>query len=267
MERVKSAIEKYKEEQKAPCTAEVFFSLHTISQKAETVDSSEFKEIVRSLPTPILALDAQVSIPSGYYWVPVESYQPPSTPPPSKRVFEFTYRSRFIEISLAGNTLENIRQHFSEIEEAFLLETVKPKALEEQERARKRTAFIAHSFDQKGKSYAYELSKFLRLIGFEVLTGEGYSPESISKKVKRRLASQEVVIIIASEAENATWIIQEAAGATFTDKPVIMLIEKGIQLKPGILGDHEYIEFQEDNISTTFMPVIEGLQELGYGFK
>jgi hypothetical protein len=261
MEMVKSSAEDEHERsgRGMPLMLGVSFSLNTISETAQTSDSEEFREIVRNLTSPILALDAQVS----FRGTLVYRY---GEPPPPQHIFELTYQQDSIEISLAGNTAENIRKLFSDIEEVFSLEIVKPKALEEQEHSRKRTAFLAHSFNQTGKSYAYELSKFLRLIGFEVLTGEGYSPESISKKVKRRLACQEVVIIIASEAEDATWIIQETAGATFTNKPVIMLVENGVQLKAGILGDHEYIEFQEGNISTTFMPLIEGLQELGYGF-
>jgi hypothetical protein len=108
--------------------------------------------------------------------------------------------------------------------------------------------------------------KFLSLLQFEVSTGEGFSPERISKKVKQRLTSQEVVIVIVSKKGDITWLIQEATGAAFVEKPLILLIEKGVEFKAGILGDLEYIEFPQGHISVTFIPILEGLQELGYEF-
>jgi hypothetical protein len=166
-----------------------YFLLKTISQTASTFDAGEFRDILRSLTEPILSLDAQLA--AYYKQEDLSKYE--SEPP----AFELKYRPDSVEIILAKNTADNIKRLFSAIEEALSLESIKPIIKDEGSFTRKRTAFIAHSFDQIGKSYAYELIKFLNLLRFEVSTGEGYSPERISKKVKDRLTSQEIVIVIA----------------------------------------------------------------------
>ena len=102
------------------------------------------------------------------------------------------------------------------------------------------------------------------MLGFQVTTGEGYSPKGVSNKVKRRLLAQEVVIAVLSRKDDSTWLTQEAAGAAFTSRPLILLIEEGVTFKPGVLGDLEYIRFSEGQIPMAFVPLLEGLQELGY---
>jgi hypothetical protein len=72
------------------------------------------------------------------------------------------------------------------------------------------------------------------------------------------------VIAVLSKQEDSTWLTQESAGAIFTGKPLILLIEEGVTFKPGILGDLEYFRFASGQISTAFVPLLEGLQELGY---
>lgn len=135
------------------------------------------------------------------------------------------------------------------------------------ERKRKRTVFIAHSFDDSGRSNAFQLTKFLNLLGFEVATGEGFSPEGVSSKVRRRLKAQEVVVVVMSKRDDFTWLIQEMTGASFADKPLIVLVEEGVDFKAGILGDLEYIKYPTANVSLCFVPIVEGLRELGFTFR
>jgi hypothetical protein len=131
----------------------------------------------------------------------------------------------------------------------------------------RRTVFIAHSFDDVGRSYAFQLTKFLSLLGFEVATGEGFSPESVSAKVKRRLSAQEIVIVVMSQKQDLTWLVQESAGASLAAKPIFLLIERGVEFKPGILGDLEYILFESGQIAGAFAPILEGLRELGFDMR
>jgi hypothetical protein len=242
---------------------EQYFHLRTSSQAIKTQDPEEFRDILRSLKKindPILTLIIEVKCSSDY---------PDYSIPRGRSVaFAFFYSSSSenIRITLGMDKAENILRMFSKIEETLSLEPVKPGILQEERSFQRRTAFLAHSFDQTGKSYAYELIKFLNLLGFEVATGEGFSPERISKKVKERLISQEVVIVIVSKNEDITWLIQEATGATFVEKPLILLVEEGIELKLGIFGDLEYIRFSVSHITTTFVPILEGFKELGYSF-
>jgi hypothetical protein len=257
MEKIKVSAES---EKKFLNTLNLSFSVNTISQTVETDNSTEFVEILRSLSEPVVVADAEVNY--QYYNMLGADFEKVVTVP----VFKFSYNHNSIEIVLTQKSSENIKNLFTEIEETLSLETIKPKILEEKHESRERTIFVAHSFDQSGKSYAYELNQFLTLIKFKVSTGEGYSPESVSRKVRRRLSSQEVVIIIVSRKEDTTWLTQEASGATFLDKPLIILKEEEVEFKSGIHSDLEYIQFKQGFISSTFIPILQGLQELGYTF-
>lgn len=231
------------------------YNIGTRSQKIVTEDPEEFKDILRNVNEPISYLSTQVKYQSRFRRIV------------KPLVFDFYYDLDEISITLAWNDAKTILQRFSEIEEALSLEVVGLEILRPERVAREKTIFLAHSFNQTGKSYAYEIIKFLSLINFEVSTGEGFSPERISRKVRKRLKSQEVVIAIISENEDMTWLLQEAAGAAFIDKPLMLLIEEGIEFKPGILGDLEYVEFPKDHVSETFVSILEGFQELGYSFE
>ena len=48
------------------------------------------------------------------------------------------------------------------------------------------------------------------------------------------------------------------------EKPLILLVEEGIEYKAGVLGDLEYVRFPMGHVSVAFVPILEGLQELGY---
>ena len=69
-------------------------------------------------------------------------------------------------------------------------------------------------------------------------------------------------VAIATPQEDSTWIIQEITTAATLDKYVFILKEADVTLKEGILGDHEYIPFPKDQLSKTFIPILEGLNEL-----
>jgi len=185
--------------------------------------------------------------------------------------FRFVWCEDELKVEISRNSSESALKFLDEFEKALQLE---PLRLEEQyveqeteERLLLRTVFIAHSFDQIGRSYAYQLTKFLSLLGFEVATGEGFSPEKVSSKVKRRLLAQQIVIAIVSEREEFTWLIQEMTGATFTEKPLFVLVEEGADFKSGVLGDLEYIRFEKSRIADSFTPIVGGLRELGFQFS
>lgn len=123
--------------------------------------------------------------------------------------------------------------------------------------------FIAHRFDTAGIQLADKLARFLSLLGFSVSTGHGFSPGSVSEKVKVRMANQAVVFAILTPGEDATWLTQESLLGSL-GKPLFVLKEKDYQFKPGILGDHEYIPFSAPAIETAFIPILEGIRELGF---
>ena len=183
--------------------------------------------------------------------------------------FSFSWSQERIHASVARNTTSNALQILEDLQEILQLEPTSPPMPEEENiesRPLRRTVFIAYSFDDVGRSYAFQLTNFFSLIGFEVATGEGYSPERVSNKIRRRLMAQEIVVAIMSQHNDMTWLIQEITGAEFIGKPLILLAEEGVEFKSGILGDLEYIRFPEGHVSQSITPILEGLRELGFSF-
>jgi len=180
--------------------------------------------------------------------------------------FEFFWQNERVFVQISRNTSANALRLLSDLEGLLQLTPAAPPKEEIEQHMLRRTVFIAHSFDDTGRSYAFQLTKVFSLLGFEVATGEGYSPESVSSKVRRRLAAQEMALAIISERDDNTWLIQETMAAEFSNKPLILLVEDGVDFKPGILGDVEYIKFSKGHISEAITPLLEGLRELGYKF-
>lgn len=127
-----------------------------------------------------------------------------------------------------------------------------------------RTAFIAHRFDAHGQLLADKLARFLELLKFDVKTGRGFSPESVSEKVKKRIESQAIIFVLLTPGEDTTWLTQEAIIGHITSKLLFVLRDNNVVYKPGVLGDQEWIPFDTPNIESTFIHLLEGLREHGY---
>ena len=258
LEKVKSSVPSSMliEEDRTELVLDQHFKLQSASQVASTRNPQEFRDILRTMNDAPVVVEAKV----GCFHKEIHLRRLERQPP----ALSFRYGAGSIRVNMARNTADSINALFRAFEETFALLTLRPPVETDEQTAKRRTVFVAHSFDERGKSYAYEVIKLLSLLGFQVTTGEGYSPEGVSTKVRKRLLAQEVVIAILSKREDSTWLTQEAAGAAFTNKPLILLIEEEVAFKAGVLGDLEYIRFSEGQISTTFVPLLEGLQELGY---
>jgi hypothetical protein len=137
-----------------------------------------------------------------------------------------------------------------------------------------RSAFVAHSFDDAGKVVAGVVSDLLGLVGFRVVTGEAYSPRGVSSKIKDRIREQGVAVCVltrrrgvdAERRRTSQWVLDEATVAEALDKPVFLLIEKGVEAEIGIHGDKEYIPFTMRSLQGPMVKLLQGLRELGYEF-
>ena len=130
--------------------------------------------------------------------------------------------------------------------------------------AEERKAFIAHRFDTNGTDCSDKLARFLELIGFKVVTGRAYAPKSVASKVKDRIEEQAIIFVILTPGADDIWLTQESIIGEVKGKPLIIIKEKSVEFKPGILADHEYIPFDLSNIEVGFLAILEGLRELGY---
>lgn len=124
------------------------------------------------------------------------------------------------------------------------------------------SAFIAHVFDEKGHSAANELARFLSLLGIRCQSGRAFSPKRVSDKVNDRLAAHDMFFAIITPHDDHTWITQEIATASALHKPVFILKHSSVDLKTGILGDHEYIPIGDETVRMSFIPILEGIVEI-----
>lgn len=124
------------------------------------------------------------------------------------------------------------------------------------------SAFIAHVFNDEGHNSANELARFLSLVGLRCYSGRAFSPGRVSDKVNARLSTHDLFFGIVTPHDDHTWITQEIGTAAALHKPVFILKHSAVDLKTGILGDHEYIQFETGAISKTFIPILEGINEI-----
>ncbi len=236
------------------------FRVSTFSQSIDVDSSSDFLEFIRRSSEPARHVDVMLECHRAPKQIDHYSIKP------AYLHFSWSEEGSWVEISRTDTT--SALTLLAEFEGRLQLSPARPTRTEEEKSRRmSRTVFLAHAFDDIGRSYAHQITRFLNLLGFQVVSGEGFSPERVSSKVRRRLTEQELVIAIVSRDEDVTWITQEIATANAVDKPLFLLILEGLALKPGILGDLEYVRFLDKQLSGAFAAVLEGLQELGFTFK
>ena len=123
----------------------------------------------------------------------------------------------------------------------------------------KKTAFLAHRFDKQGQQASSTLSKFLRLLGYHILEGEGYEARDIPAKVSERIQAQDIFLLTATPGD-ASWILSEASYAKGIGKYIIVLLQEGVQMNMGIIGgDFERISFPDGCIEKAFCDLLYAL--------
>lgn len=130
--------------------------------------------------------------------------------------------------------------------------------------------FVGHSFDDKDSTV---IGKFLGFFksreDIEVITGERAQNQSVAEKVRGKISESDVFAgiftcdkkintakgIFSREKDYTTsnWVIQESGFALGRDKPVILIIEKGIYKFPELQGDLELIYFNRNDLEQPFV--------------
>jgi hypothetical protein len=168
------------------------------------------------------------------------------------------HSEEFLCVTIEGSTVHEILES---VIEYFGLKPDVPPVLSPKP---PRTAFIGHRFDSSGVDFADKVARFLELLGFRVVTGRSFSPKSISEKVRAMVDAQHLLFIILTPGSDDTWLIQESIFGDIKGKPIFILKENSAIFKPGLFADMEYIPFNSSNIETCFIPILEGLRDLGY---
>lgn len=130
----------------------------------------------------------------------------------------------------------------------------------EDDSSKKFKCFVSFRFDDHSKALALELRDFLEKVNMDFVSGLGFEPRSVSKKVLDRLNSPlDLFIIIFTSSGDSAWLNQEVGVAKGRNLPIIVLVEEGTDWDKGLLGDIEYIEFPKGIISKTFIRLLEGV--------
>lgn len=108
--------------------------------------------------------------------------------------------------------------------------------------------FISHSTTDQGLVIA--LSNLLSKYGAEVFVAEWYlAPgEQLAKKIFEQIRNADcVVVLLTRNGVRSGWVQQEIGYAFSSQKPLIPLVEKGVDSKDlDSLQGREYIEYDSD---------------------
>lgn len=145
--------------------------------------------------------------------------------------------------------IDLIEQRLDEIEQRF---TVTNDQL---------TCFLSYRFSDRSKLYALELTRFLELAGVNVVSGVGYEPRRVTDKVRARLNQPlDFLVYLMTPDGESMWTRDELAVALAKGHAVVLLVEAGAKVEQGLLGNWEYLEFQRDHISDSFVGILEALR-------
>lgn len=132
--------------------------------------------------------------------------------------------------------------------------------------------FVGHSFDKKDSVVVNKFLEFFKSRedeGINIVTGEKAQNKSVAEKVKGDISGSDAfagiftcerkintgVNIFMSEKGYTTsnWVIQESGFALGKDKPLILIVERGIYKFPELQGDLELIYFNRNNLEEPFV--------------
>jgi len=150
-------------------------------------------------------------------------------------------------INYLKNEIENINNRIINIEQTILDN-------------KKLNAFISCRFDDISENYVNQLARFLELLGINVITGMGYEPRAISEKVLERLSNNiDILFYLIHSSGESIWTRDEMAVSIGKGSNIIPIVEKGIKIEQGILGNYEYIPFEKNHIGDSFLRILEAI--------
>ena len=130
--------------------------------------------------------------------------------------------------------------------------------------------FISMSFDDADKDINEYVTGMLKAFQIDFETGERYSKESIPQKVKSRIHSSDLLIIIFVKRDKLegggytthSWLLTELGIAQGARKDVIAWVERGIKDIAGLDYEKEVIYFVRDDVKEMEKATIKFLEAL-----
>ena len=126
-------------------------------------------------------------------------------------------------------------------------------------RSLKKTVFLAHRFDEQGRSTTAAVRKILQACGFSVVEGESYEARDVPAKIAERIETQDILLAVITPGDSV-WIASEVAFAHGKKKYIVFFAEEGTDVKKGILGaDYEHLTFPRGNVEKAFSDLLNAL--------
>jgi hypothetical protein len=132
------------------------------------------------------------------------------------------------------------------------------------------SVFVGQSFAKEDEEVNSLVRRFLAALGYDVVTGEKPSADSVSAKVRRRIEQCDGFVGIFTRREKiarraewltSPWIVDEKAFALAKSKKLVLLREVGVQSIGGLQGDYEYLPFERQNMGDLLVRLLETLHE------
>jgi len=130
--------------------------------------------------------------------------------------------------------------------------------------------FISMSFDDKDRDINDYVINILKALKIDFETGERYSKDSIPQKVKSRIQTSDLFIIIFVKREKiegggyttSSWLLKELGIAQGARKDVIAFVERGIKGIAGLNYEKEVIYFERDKINEIMKATVKFIEAL-----
>ena len=122
--------------------------------------------------------------------------------------------------------------------------------------------FISHSTSDK--DLVDLLRAVLERIGIQTIVAmdELQPGNRLTSKVEKLMDESDcVVVLMTRHGTRSQWVQNEVGIAVGKEKPIVPLVEKGVQVG-GILHDLEYIEFDRQNPNSAIVKTASFLQKL-----
>lgn len=169
-------------------------------------------------------------------------------------------KNKYINISVTSDDLDVISSVHDNLQEFFQASNPQQNQFDRLSRyGLKKSIFLAHKFDDYGKTQSEILKTYLERLGFDVKEGIGYEAKNIPEKVANKIDSQDIFICLVTSKEY-NWILSEAAYAKGKNKYIIIICQKGIKFNKGIIGgDYEHLLFPNNFLEKCFSDLIYAL--------
>ena len=125
------------------------------------------------------------------------------------------------------------------------------------------TCVLSYRFNERSKVYGLELTRFLELAGVEVISGAGYEPRRVADGFRTGLNQplDFIVYLMINDAETVQ-VREDLGPALAKGYAVLLLVEAGIQVEQGMIGDLKHFEFQPGHVSDCFIGLLEELRSI-----